>query len=50
MCVVSLPTFAPSPLRCREGISHNPAEFVEHRDVGAGTAVLAETALRLASE
>jgi N-carbamoyl-L-amino-acid hydrolase len=37
-------------VRCREGISHNPAEFVEPRDIAAGTAVLAETALRLADE
>ena len=37
-------------VRCREGISHNPAEFVDPRDIAAGTAVLAETALRLADE
>ncbi|HYL81469.1 MAG TPA: Zn-dependent hydrolase, partial [Candidatus Acidoferrum sp.] len=36
--------------RCREGISHNPAEFVDPRDVAAGATVLAETALRLANE
>jgi len=37
-------------VRCREGISHNPAEFVEPQDITAGAAVLAETALRLAEE
>jgi hydantoinase/carbamoylase family amidase len=37
-------------VRCREGISHNPAEFVEPHDIAAGAAVLAETALRLAHE
>lgn len=37
-------------VRCREGISHNPAEFVEPQDIAAGAAVLAETALRLAEE
>lgn len=37
-------------VRCREGISHNPAEFVESQDMAAGTAVLAETAVRLADE
>ncbi|MFI5340185.1 MAG: Zn-dependent hydrolase [Candidatus Methylomirabilales bacterium] len=37
-------------VRCREGISHNPAEFVEPQDIAAGAAVLAETALRLATE
>jgi hydantoinase/carbamoylase family amidase len=37
-------------VRCREGISHNPAEFVEPSDIAAGAAVLAETALRLAEE
>jgi hydantoinase/carbamoylase family amidase len=37
-------------VRCREGISHNPAEFVDPRDAAAGAAVLAETALRLADE
>lgn len=37
-------------VRCREGISHNPAEFVDPQDAAAGTAVLAETALRLAEE
>lgn len=37
-------------VRCREGVSHNPAEFVEPRDIAAGAAVLAETALRLADE
>ncbi len=37
-------------VRCREGISHNSAEFVEPRDIAAGAAVLAETALRLAEE
>lgn len=36
--------------RCREGISHNPAEFVDPRDAAAGAAVLAETALHLADE
>jgi hydantoinase/carbamoylase family amidase len=37
-------------VRCREGISHNPAEFVDPQDAAAGAAVLAETALRLANE
>ncbi len=37
-------------VRCREGISHNPAEFVEPADIAAGATVLAETAYRLASE
>ncbi|HSB78241.1 MAG TPA: Zn-dependent hydrolase [Candidatus Methylomirabilis sp.] len=37
-------------VRCREGISHNPAEFVDPQDAAAGAAVLAETALRLADE
>lgn len=37
-------------VRCREGISHNPAEFVESQDMAAGTTVLAETAVRLADE
>ncbi len=37
-------------VRCREGISHNPAEFVEPQDIAAGAIVLAETALRLATE
>ncbi|HYL79908.1 MAG TPA: Zn-dependent hydrolase [Candidatus Acidoferrum sp.] len=36
--------------RCREGISHNPAEFVDPQDAVAGATVLAETALRLANE
>ncbi len=37
-------------VRCREGVSHNPAEFVDPQDIAAGAAVLAETALRLADE
>jgi hydantoinase/carbamoylase family amidase len=37
-------------VRCREGISHNPAEFVAPQDIAAGATVLAETALRLAEE
>jgi beta-ureidopropionase / N-carbamoyl-L-amino-acid hydrolase len=37
-------------VRCRGGISHNPAEFVDPQDAAAGAAVLAETALRLANE
>ena len=37
-------------VRCRDGISHNPAEFVEPSDIAAGAAVLAETAVRLAEE
>jgi beta-ureidopropionase / N-carbamoyl-L-amino-acid hydrolase len=37
-------------VRCRGGISHNPAEFVDPQDIAAGAAVLAETALRLANE
>jgi acetylornithine deacetylase/succinyl-diaminopimelate desuccinylase-like protein len=37
-------------VRCRGGVSHNPAEFVEPRDIAAGTSVLAETAFRLAGE
>jgi beta-ureidopropionase / N-carbamoyl-L-amino-acid hydrolase len=37
-------------VRCREGISHNPSEFVGPQDITAGAAVLAETALRLATE
>jgi N-carbamoyl-L-amino-acid hydrolase len=37
-------------VRCREGVSHNPAELVESQDVAAGATVLAETALRLATE
>ena len=37
-------------VRCREGVSHNPAEFVEPQDIAAGATVLAETALRLAPE
>ncbi|HSB69809.1 MAG TPA: Zn-dependent hydrolase [Candidatus Methylomirabilis sp.] len=37
-------------VRCREGISHNPAEFVDPQDAAAGAAVLAETTLRLAEE
>ena len=37
-------------VRCREGISHNPAELVEPQDIAAGAAALAETALRLATE
>ena len=37
-------------VRCRDGISHNPAEFVESQDIAAGATVLAETAYRLATE
>jgi acetylornithine deacetylase/succinyl-diaminopimelate desuccinylase-like protein len=37
-------------VRCREGISHNPAEFVAPEDIAAGATVLAETTLRLAEE
>ena len=37
-------------VRCREGISHNPAEFVEPQDIAAGATALAETARRLAEE
>ena len=37
-------------VRCRDGVSHNPAEFVEPQDIAAGAAVLAETAHRLAAE
>ena len=37
-------------VRCRAGISRNPVESVEPQDAGAGAAVLAETALRLADE
>ena len=36
--------------RCREGISHNPAEYVSPEDVIAGATALAETVLRLAEE
>jgi len=36
--------------RCREGISHNPAEYVSPEDVVAGATALAETTLRLAEE
>ncbi len=37
-------------VRCREGVSHNPAECVEPQDAAAGATALAETALRLAME
>ena len=36
--------------RCREGISHNPAEYVAPEDAVAGATALAETTLRLAEE
>ncbi len=36
--------------RCRDGISHNPAEYVSPEDVIAGATALAETVLRLAEE
>jgi N-carbamoyl-L-amino-acid hydrolase len=36
--------------RCREGISHNPAEYVSPEDAVAGATALAETTLRLAEE
>jgi len=36
--------------RCRNGISHNPAEYVAPEDVVAGATALAETVLRLAEE
>jgi N-carbamoyl-L-amino-acid hydrolase len=37
-------------VRCRDGLSHNPAELVESQDIAVGATVLAETALRLATE
>jgi N-carbamoyl-L-amino-acid hydrolase len=35
---------------CREGISHNPAEWAELSDLAAGTRVLADTVWHLANE
>ena len=37
-------------VRCREGVSHNPAEFVEPRDIAAGAAVLIPRPPRQVSE
>jgi N-carbamoyl-L-amino-acid hydrolase len=35
---------------CRDGISHNPAEWSDPEDIAAGTRVLADVLLQLASE
>jgi N-carbamoyl-L-amino-acid hydrolase len=33
---------------CRDGISHNPAEWTEPRDLATGARVLADAVFRLA--
>jgi N-carbamoyl-L-amino-acid hydrolase len=50
MCLAEIAETGMLFVRCREGVSHNPAEFVDPQDIAAGAAVLAETALRLADE
>ena len=35
---------------CREGISHNPAEYADYEDIAAGTRVLCKVLERLADE
>lgn len=37
-------------VRCKDGISHNPAEYASPEDIAAGTELLYRTALRLCSQ
>jgi acetylornithine deacetylase/succinyl-diaminopimelate desuccinylase-like protein len=37
-------------VRCKEGISHNPAEFASDEDLAVGTQLLYQTALRVSSK